>query len=292
MHDLIIIGAGPAGCTAAIYAARYHLKTLVLYADFGQISYAHEIWNYPGFETVPGTELVQKMMKQAIKAGAEFKNEDVLKAEKKKNGFLLQTASNKYESKVVIIASGLKHKKLNIKGEKEYAGKGVSYCVTCDGPLFADKDVVVIGASNSAVMAALMLKEYAKSITILCRSQPSADASSLEQIKKSNKIKIISGEPLEIKGDRFVKSIKLKSGNEIKAEGIFVEVGLEPSIELAKQLKLKLEKNYIKADNEQNTNVKGVFAAGNITNRTSLKQIITAAGEGAIAAHSAYKQVK
>ncbi|MFH1065970.1 MAG: FAD-dependent oxidoreductase [Nanoarchaeota archaeon] len=292
MYDLIIIGAGPAGCTAAIYAARYKLKTLVLYADFGQMSYAHEIWNYPGFESINGTELVQKMMKQAMKAGAEFKNEDAIKIKKQKSGFLVQTNSNKYESKAVIIASGLKHKKLNIKGEKEYTGKGVSYCVTCDGPLFADKDVVVVGASNSAVMAALMLKEYAKSITILCRSQPSADASSLEQIKKSNKITILNGEPAEIKGNKFVKSLMLKSGKEIKAEGIFIEVGLEPSIELAKQLKLKLEKNYIKADSEQKTNIKNVFAAGNITNRTSLKQIITAAGEGAIAAHSAYKQVK
>ncbi|MBU2638173.1 MAG: NAD(P)/FAD-dependent oxidoreductase [Nanoarchaeota archaeon] len=292
MHDVIIIGAGPAGCTAAIYAARYKLKTLVLYADLGQMSYAHEVWNYPGIEKIAGTELSGKMMQQAVKQGAELKNEDVVQIKKQKSGFLISTNANKYESKAVILASGLKHKKLNLKGEKEYTGKGVSYCVTCDGPLFADKDVVVIGASNSAVMAALMLKEYAKSVTILCRSEVKADAASMEIIKKSNKIKIINGEPLEIKGERFVKAIKLKDNKEIKAEGVFVEIGLEPSLELAKQLKLKLEKGYIKVNAEQNTNIKNVFAAGNITNRTSLKQIITAAAEGAIAAQTAYRQAK
>ncbi len=292
MYDLIIIGAGPAGCTAAIYAARYKLKTLVLYADLGQISYAHAVHNYPGFEEISGTELVQKMISQAIKYGAEFKNEDGIKIEKKKGSFLIYTSNNKYEAKAVILASGLKHKKLNINGEKEYAGKGVSYCVTCDGPLFADKDVVVIGASNSAVMAALMLKEYAKTVRILCRSELKADPASLEAMKKSNKISIVNGEPAEIKGERFVRLIKLKDGREIKAEGMFVEIGLEPSLELAKQLKLKLGKGYIKADAEQKTNLKGVFAAGNITNRTSLKQIITAAAEGAIAAHSAYHFLK
>ncbi|MDD4878403.1 MAG: FAD-dependent oxidoreductase [Candidatus Nanoarchaeia archaeon] len=292
MYDLIIIGAGPAGCTAAIYAARYHLKTLVLYADMGQISYAHEIWNYPGYEQINGTELVRKMMAQAVKAGAELKQAEADSIKKKGKAFVVKAGGNEFESRAIILASGLKHKKLNIKGEKEFTGKGVSYCVTCDGPLFAEKDVVVIGASNSAVMAALMLNEYAKSVTILSRSQPSADASSLEIIKKSNKIKVLNGEPSEIKGDKFVNTIKLKNGKEIKAEGVFIEVGLEPSTELANQLKIKLEKSYIKADNEQKTNVKGIFAAGNITNRTSLKQIITAAGEGAIAANTAYNYLK
>ncbi len=292
MYDLIIIGAGPAGCTAAIYAARYHLKTLVLYADMGQISYAHEIWNYPGYEQINGTALVQKMMAQAIKAGAELKQAEADSIKKKGKSFIVKTSENTYESRAIILASGLKHRKLNIKGEKEFTGKGVSYCVTCDGPLFAEKDVVVIGASNSAVMAALMLKEYAKSVTILSRSQPSADAASLEQIKKSNKVSILNGEPSEIKGNKFVNAIKLSNGKEIKADGVFIEVGLEPSTDLAKQLKLKLEKGYIKADNNQKTNLKGVFAAGNITNKTSLKQIITAAGEGAIAANTAYKYLK
>lgn len=292
MYDLIIIGAGPAGCTAAIYAARYMLKTLVLYADMGQISYAHEIWNYPGYANISGTELVQSMMQQAIKAGAELRQAEADSIKKKGKSFIVKAGGNEFEAKAIILATGLKHKKLGIKGEKEYTGKGVSYCVTCDGPLFAEKDVVVIGASNSAVMAALMLKDYAKSVTILCRSQPSADAVSLEQIKKSNKISILNGEAAEIKGNKFVNAIKLKNGKEIKADGIFIEAGLEPSVELARQLKLKLEKGYIKVDAGQKTNVKGIFAAGNITNRTSLKQIITAAGEGAIAANSAYKYLQ
>ena len=168
------------------------------------------------------------MMAQAIKAGAELKQAEADSIKRKGKSFIVKTSENTYESRAIILASGLKHRKLNIKGEKEFTGKGVSYCVTCDGPLFAEKDVVVIGASNSAVMAALMLKEYAKSVTILSRSQPSADAASLEQIKKSNKVSILNGEPSEIKGNKFVNAIKLSNGKEIKADGVFIEVGLEP----------------------------------------------------------------
>jgi len=293
MYDLIIIGAGPAGCSAGIYSSRYKLKSLMLYADFGQISYGYEVHNYPGIESISGAELAQRMLKQAIKAGVEAKNEEAIKAVKNKNSFLVITKAGKtYESKSLILATGLKHKKLNVKGEEQYTGKGVSYCVTCDGPLFAEKEVVVVGASNSAVKAALMLKDYAKKVTILCRSQPSAEPASMDLIKKSKNITIKSGEVKEIRGERFVNKIILDSGNEIKAEGVFIEIGLEPSVELAKQLKAKLDKGNIKADSEQKTNIKGLFAAGNITNRTRLKQIITAASEGAIAAEAVYKYLQ
>lgn len=290
MYDLIIIGAGPAGCTAAIYAARYKLKMLMLYADMGQISYAHSVHNYPGIEEISGIELAMKMMQQAIKLGADARMGDVNSIKKKGKSFAVKTDEGSYEGKAIILACGSKHRKLDVKGEKEFAGKGVSYCVTCDGPLFAEKEVAVVGSSDSAITAALMLAKYAKKVYLLCRACPKGEPANIEQMKKEKKIEVAEGvEVKEIKGERFVNAVRLSNGKELAVEGLFIEAGLEPSIGLAKQLKIKLDKGYIKADSEQKTNVKGAFAAGNITNRTGLKQIITAAGEGAIAAHGAYR---
>ncbi|HII14803.1 MAG TPA: FAD-dependent oxidoreductase [Nanoarchaeota archaeon] len=291
MYDLIIIGAGPAGCTAAIYAARYHLKAIMLYADMGQISYAHSVHNYPGIEEISGTELAMKMMQQAVRHGIDAKNEDVISVKKKGKYFAVKTSEGgSYESKAIILACGSKHRKLDAKGEKEFTGKGVSYCVTCDGPLFAGKEVAVAGSSDSAITAALMLAKYAKKVYILSRSGLKGEPVNVEQMSREKRIAAIQGvEIKEIKGERFVNSLRLSSGKELAVEGLFIEAGLEPSIGLAKQLKIKLDKGYIKADSEQKTNEKGVFAAGNITNRTRLKQIVTAAGEGAIAANSAYR---
>jgi thioredoxin reductase (NADPH) len=295
MYDAIIIGGGPAGLSAAIYCARFNLKTVLISKDIGgYMMEAPQIDNYPGFVSVSGLELANKMREQVEKLGIEIVEEEAAEI---KNGFTVKTKSNKkFEGKNIILALGTERRKVNIKGEAEFTGKGVSYCATCDAAFFKNKTVAVAGGANSAVVSAILLSKFAKEVYILYRNKPlRADPYWVEKIDKIKNIKVHCCVNItEIKGTKKVESILLDNGKEMKVDGVFVEIGSVPVVSIATSLGVKLDKEgYIIVDNEQKTNIDGVYAAGDIsTGSNKLRQIITACSEGAIAADSIHKNLK
>ncbi|MBC8444209.1 FAD-dependent oxidoreductase [Candidatus Woesearchaeota archaeon] len=295
-YDTIIIGSGPAGLTAAIYTVRYNLKTLVIGQDFGLITEAHKVENYPGFESASGFEIMEKINAHAIKLGAEIVNDTVLKVEKEKKEFIVKTGSKKYQAPTIIIASGTKKRKLNIPGEEEFLGKGVSYCATCDGPFFKDKIVGIVGGNDSAVIAAELIAQYAKKVYIIYRKEElRAKPALVSEIKKNKKIEIINNTNVtKVKGDDVLKKAILDTGNDLELDGLFIEIGTVPVTALTDPLGIKLTSaKFIETAENQSTNVNGVFAAGDITtNSNNLRQMITAASEGSIAATSVFNYVR
>jgi len=293
-YDLIIAGAGPAGLTAAVYAGRYLLNTLVIgEREGGMISEASEVCNFPSYESITGIELAKKLVKQVKSLGIEIKQERIIEIKKNKE-FEVRTNISTYRAKKIILATGTKKRKLNIKGEKEFLGKGVSYCATCDAAFFKDKVVAVVGGSDAALTAALLLSEYAKKVYIVYRRERffRAEPTWIKRVEENKKIEpVFNSNIKEIKGSNKVESIVLDSGEELSVDGVFIEIGLVSSTELAEQLKLELDDGYIVTDRHQRTSLPGVFAAGDITNNP-LKQAITAAAQGAVAAASAYEEIK
>jgi len=292
-HDIIIIGGGPAGLTAAIYAARYNLNTIVLAKDLGQISKTPLIENYPGIDGIGGIELVTKMRKQVTTLKVPIKTGTAGKLEKTRNSFKITTREGeKYEAKTVILALGAHPKLLNIDGEDTYSGKGISYCTTCDAPIFRDKTVAVIGGSNSAATSALHVSDFAKKVTIIYRGKElRAQPILVDKIKKKKNIEIITkANVAELKGDKMLTGVKLDNGQEIKLDGVFIEIGYLPSNELARQAGADTDKKgYVKVDKSQMTTVPGLFAAGDLTDaNNNLKQIVIAAAQGAVAANAIY----
>lgn len=294
VYDVIIIGCGPAGLTAGIYAGRRNLKTLLIGESMGgQQALAHIIENYPGIESISGMDLTETMKKQCENFGCEIKIEKVIDMELEGEIKKIKTGEGVYESKTVVLATGEMHRKLNVKGEDKFLGKGVSYCPTCDGPIFKGKKVAVIGGSDSAVTAAVYLSEIASETYLIHRRDKlRAEEANQEQLFKT-KTKIIWDTTVnEIQGDNVVKKIKIKNvktneEKEVEVDGVFIEVGMIPSVEIAKKSGVEAnEKNYIKVNRKQETNIKGVYAAGDITG--ALPQIISAGGEGATAATNAY----
>lgn len=295
-YDLIIIGGGPAGLTAAIYAARYKLSTLVISKNIGgTAATAYKVCNYPSHDNIKGFELMQKITKQVKELGSEIIYDEAQKIEKVKEGFSVLTKKNKYDCRKIIYAAGTERIKLNIPGESKFLGRGVSYCATCDASFYKDKMVVVVGGSDAALSSALLLGEFASKVYIIYRKSKfeKAEPYWIHLIEKEKKIQLIFNEEIvEIKGKESVEEISLKSGKNLRIDGIFIEAGSIPETKLLKELKLKLnEKGYVITDKAQKTSVNGIYAAGDITNN-SLKQIITAAAEGAIAAYTAYKDMK
>jgi len=298
IYDLIIIGGGPAGITAGIYAARQKLNTLLITKAFGgQIARkVVMIENYPGFEEISGIELIQRLEKHLRKQKIDIERDEVGKLKKIKDKFLAITKSkNRFEGKAVIIASGADPRPLEVEGEKEFIGRGLSYCVTCDGPLFSDKTVAVIGGGNSAFEAAIFLSKIAKKIYILEYGEKvNADAENQDRVKKTGKVKVITNAALKkIQGKQFVNSLiyqdrKTKKEIDLPLEGVFVEIGSQPSTSFAKGLVDFNEKDEIIVEFETcQTKTAGLFAAGDC-NVGKVKQIVTAAGEGAKAALAAY----
>lgn len=297
-YDLIIIGGGPAGITAGIYAARQKMNTLLITKDFGGqlVRKAGLIENYPGFEQISGSDLIEKFEKHLRKQKIAIELDQVSRVEKRANNFsVLTEGKNKFESKTVIIASGADPRQLEVPGEKEFIGRGVSYCTYCDAPLFSNKTVAVIGGGNSGFEAAITLAKWAKKIYILESGENiRADLENQEQAKKCGKIEIITGATLkEIKGDKFINLIiyqKTKNGQEIylPVDGVFVEIGYQPATSFVKGLVEFNEKDEIVVDFETGqTKTPGLFAVGDC-NTGKYKQIVTAAGEGAKAALAAY----
>ena len=302
IYNLIIIGGGPAGITAGIYAARQRLKTLLITKDFGgQIAKkAVPIENYPGFKEISGLELIQKFKEHLEKFKIETEMDSVVEIEKNDGNFRIFTKEQKqFEAKAVIIASGADPRPLKVPGEKEFVGRGVSYCVTCNGPIFKDKIVAVIGGGNSGFEAAIALSRWTKKIYILEYGEKViADIENQELVEKTGKVEVITNAALkEIRGDKFVNSIiyqnrKTGQDEELKVEGVFVEIGLLPASSFAKDLVELNERGEIKVDFETfQTKTPGLFAAGDV-NIGRFKQIVIACGEGAKAALAAYDYLK
>lgn len=302
MKDVIIIGSGPAGLSASVYLSRYNIKHLVIGSQAGgYINNTGEIQNYLGFTGIHGWELAQKMSAHAIALGGKILQEEVTEIKKTNNEFNVQTDSGKkYKSKFLIYAGGTRHRILNIPGEKKFRGRGVSYCATCDGLFFKGKNVAIVGGGNSAGSAALILAQFAKQVTVFYRKQnPPMLPAYLDQIAQAKNIALVCcTNLLEIKGTDKVQSVVLdkpyKGSNEFNSDGVFIEIGSDPGIEILGELKVALNKwNYIKTNSDQSTNVPNFYAAGDVTTGSNgFRQIVCAASEGAIAALAIFNKLK
>ncbi|MCS7134549.1 MAG: FAD-dependent oxidoreductase [Candidatus Pacearchaeota archaeon] len=295
IYDVIIIGGGPAGLTAALYAARLGLGVLVISKEIGgQANYIITLENYPGFESISGVEFIEKVKKQLENLNVKIVKEEVVEIKKKEKEFIVKTKKKKYLSKVLILALGRKSKKLGVKDEEKFIGKGISYCAVCDAPLFTNKRVAVVGSGNAAISTALLLSKFAKKVYLITKYKPSelkVEKIKLEKLKQKG-IEIIQAKIEEIKGKNFVEGILLDTGSLLEVDGLFVEIGKVPSTEIAREFGVKMDdEGYIITNDKKETSVEGVFAAGDCTNN-SLKQVITACAEGAIAAKSAYDFLK
>jgi thioredoxin reductase (NADPH) len=294
LHDVIIVGAGPAGLTAAMYCSRGGKKTLILGNVYGsQQSMGGLYENYPGFpDGIQGIELSEKMLAQAQKFGAETQTELVEKIVPLRDSFRLKTENWQYEARAIILATGASHRLLGVPGEKEFATRGVSYCVHCDGALFRNKAVAVVGYGNGAARAVLYLSNICNKVHLLSpRESLVAESIYLDRIKKlPNYAANFGAEIMEIQGQETVKSVEFRVGNtprSLKVDGVFVEMGMKPNTELAEALGLEMTQGgYVKANRlNQETSMPGVYAAGDLTG--GRMQVATAVGQGASAAISA-----
>jgi thioredoxin-disulfide reductase len=302
VYDLIIIGGGPAGVTAGIYTARQRLNVLLLSEIIGgQLSKkAVAIENYPGFEAISGIDLIAKFEKHLRKQKIDIERDEVLKLEKLKDCFSVLTKSrNEFKAKVVIVSSGANPRKLKIPGEDEFLAKGVSYCAVCDGPVFRDKDVAVIGGGNSGFETAIFLNSWAKKIYILESSKEiAADKENQQTVKKAGKAKILTYvKPKKIVGTKLVEGLVYEdkeTGKEktLNVQGIIIEIGTQPASSFIKGDLVDFnEKGEIKVNTiDYSTKTPGLFAAGDVT-ADNFKQIITACGEGCKAAISAFHYI-
>lgn len=295
MHDIIIVGAGPAGISAGVYCARKMLDTLVISKDVGgQATWSWEVENYLGYQLISGVELVEHFREHLENFSVELvEGSPVTSLGQKTEGFSVTTDNGEgFMSRAVIVASGKLPRELEVPGEKEYRGRGVVYCATCDAPLFRGKKVVVVGGGNSAIDAALQLSRIAEKTTMITtEDRLGGDEIRRERFLESANVEVLTAaEVTAIRGDNFVKSIDIvHKGREhsLEVEGVFVEIGSIPSTSfLMPEVELN-ELGEIVIDSNNYTNIPGLFAAGDVTNVIE-KQIIIAAGEGAKAALAAY----
>lgn len=300
--DLIIIGAGAAGLAAGIYGARSGLKTLILDEKMagGTTADAPLVENYPGFQTIGGMELAQKMTAHCRSTGATIQEfENVISLDLKGEKKIAKTNKAIYEAKAIILASGSHYREIGVSGEKEFRGRGVSYCGICDGPLFKGKRVLVVGGGNSAVITTLYLAELASELKIAHRRDAfRAEEALVNMLNTKKNVEILWNTELkEIKGEKLVNKAILynnKTGEtrELPVDGVFVQVGEAPNSQLAKEAGVEVDENdYIKVDMFQRTNIVGLYAAGDVTNHP-VKQVGTAVGQGITAALEAYGLIK
>jgi thioredoxin-disulfide reductase len=300
MYDTIIIGGGAAAMSAAIYAARRQMKTLMITKDFGgQMMWASVIENYPGYKSIAAAELIEKFAEQVKELGVEIKNSEVKRIEKiGEEHFEVSTASDKFSGKTVIVAIGAAHRQLNIPGEKELGGRGVAYCANCDGPLFRNKTVAVVGGGNSALDSAGLLTKIAGKVYLIHQFDAFQAFEALEKrVREATNLEIIFMSKVEeIVGEKKVTGIKVRnltdnSLKEIPVDGIFVEIGFEVKTGLVKDLVKTNERNEIITSDKGETSLSGMFSAGDCTNGP-FRQIVISTGQGAIAALSAYQYIQ
>ena len=300
-YDIIIIGAGPGGLTAGIYAGRQGTRNLIVDRDMagGLGREVPEMENYPGFDNISGLELIEKMKSQAIKNCDLHEMEEVTEIIKTDSEyrFTVKTTKDEYYAKTIILATGSSHRHLNAKGEEEFKGKGVSYCATCDGFFFAGHDIIMVGGGNSALQEALYLNNLGANVTLVHRRDEFRAQKHLQnQIKEAGIDTILNATVEEIKGEMMVESVILKDTQtgeltELPVNGVFISVGYIPHTELAEQLNVNLdESGHIIIDKDQKTNIDYVYAIGDVC--AGLKQWVVACGEGAVAATSAFTDLQ
>ena len=293
--DILIIGAGPAGLSAAGYAARLGYRTVAIDAlsPGGQLLYIDQIENYPGYGSASGYELAEKLEKQAASFGAEILFTEALSISKDGESFITATTDGDIRSKAVIYAAGAHHRKLGCPGEEEYQAKGVSYCATCDGPFFRDGQIVVVGGGDTALTDALYLSKLGRDVHIVHRRTEFRGQKMLEdRVRAQGNIHLELGRTVaSINGDgKKVTSVTLSDGREIAADGVFIFVGIEPNTKILEGF-AELDHGFVKADGHMRTSVPGLFAAGDVRT-TPFRQVVTAAGDGAIAAHAADEYIQ
>jgi thioredoxin reductase (NADPH) len=305
IYDVIIVGAGSAGLTAAIYTCRKKLKTLVVSMDVGgQMNLTEHIENYPGYtEHTPGfpsgPNLMRIFEEQSKKFGTEFKTGKVSKITKKEKNFVIELLSGeKFECKALILAYGKVQRMLDVPGEEKFLGRGLSTCATCDAPLFKNKVVAVVGGGNSALEAAELLTKFATKVYLVHRRDAfRADEITVEKVKKTGKVEfVLNAVPKEIRGDKFVKAFVVTDVNTnqervIDVNGVFIEIGYIIDTTIVKDLVQINQNNEVTINDKSETSCEGIFAAGDLTS-VPYKQAIISAGEGAKAALSAYNYIQ
>ncbi|MGV3464622.1 MAG: thioredoxin-disulfide reductase [Heyndrickxia sp.] len=296
IYDLVIIGAGPAGMTAAVYASRANLSTLMIERGVpgGQMANTEEVENYPGYDSILGPELSNKMFEHAKKFGAEYAYGDIKEIVDGEEYKTLKAGSKEYKTRAIIIATGAEYKKIGVPGEKELGGRGVSYCAVCDGAFFKNKELVVVGGGDSAVEEGVYLTRFASKVTIVHRRNQLRAQKILQD-------RAFANEKVDFIWNHTVKEINEKDGKvgsvtlvstedgsetEFKADGVFIYIGLVPLTKPFESLGIVNETGYIETNDEMETKIPGIFAAGDVREKT-LRQIVTATGDGSIAAQSA-----
>ena len=307
MYDIIIIGSGPAGMTAGIYAARQEMKALIIGKELGgQMVWASEIENYPGFKKINSFDLINKMQEQVKHLGVEMKTDKVKKIEPffakategKVDKFIIYTNKEKLEAQTVILALGLLPRRLAVSGEQELTGKGVSYCAICDSPFYKNKTVAVVGGGNSALDAAEVLSKIAKKVYLIHRREEFRGFEILvDEVKAKNNVEfVLNSKVKEIVGSQKLEKIKVfnnktKQESWLAVDGLFIEIGRIAKTDLVADLVKRDEQNQIIVDEKCQTSLAGMFAAGDVT-PVEFKQITIACGQGTIAALAAYQYIQ
>ncbi|MEM4267727.1 MAG: FAD-dependent oxidoreductase [Candidatus Woesearchaeota archaeon] len=296
MYDVIIVGGGPAGVTAAIYAARYKLSTLLLSPEIGGwAKKAYKIENLTSYASILGKELSLRYEEHIKANDITYKKETVMGIEKSDAGFVVKSTSGLHNARFLIYAAGTRKRKLNVPGEDKFLGKGVCLCATCDAPFFKNKRVAVIGGNDSGATSALLVAEYAEKVMLfeIMDSLP-CEPIWREKMFASGKIEVVCGDSVSrIEGDKKVERILLKSGRMINVDGVFIEVGSDPNSEMARAIGAETDKwGHIVVDRSQHTSVDGLYAAGDVTSGSNyMRQIVAAQAEGAIAAQAIYRRM-
>ena len=295
-YDLVIIGGGPAGMAAGLYAGRYKMSTIMFTDSYGgTISSAHKVCNYPGIMEISGMDLIAKMSEQIKNIGVTLNYDKVVNVKKENDLFIVSTPQQTIKAKKVILGLGKKKRKLSIEREDELVGKGVHYCTTCDGAFYKNKITAVIGGSDAAVTAALLLGDIATKVYLIYRKDKlRAEPMWVEALENQKNIEVLyNSEVKKLIGVDRLEQIELNTGQKIDLNGLFIEIGAVANTELLNKLNIALDsREEIIVDKEQKTNISGIFAAGDATNVSDLKQVVTAVSQGAVAAYHAFIDLK
>lgn len=297
MVDIIIVGSGPAGMSAAVYGKRAGLSVIVIekvYYGTGQVAESSHVDNYLGIPGINGYELGEKFRSHAEGLGVEFKDGEVIRFEKAADRWYVHLKNGEtLESKTVVYAAGAAHRHLGVPGEEEFSGKGVSYCATCDGAFFKGKDVAVVGGGNTAMDDAIYLSDICNKVYLVHRRDVfRGDATTLMKLKETENIElIVPAKVQEVKGEQVVTALQLEDGRSLEVSGVFVAVGMQPATSMLQGIVLMDDNGYIIADETGRTSAAGFFAAGDVRTK-ELRQIITAVSDGANAATSAERYIR